>query len=437
MEQYMKNKIRNIILLIISILIYACFGWKNIPYIMFSIITTFIAGKHITKQEKRKKLILVSTIIVNSSVLIIPKVMLYVKQEFNCFNSLNIFMAVGLSYYTLQVIAYIVDVYSNKIEPEKSIWRYMLCIMYIPCLFIGPINKYEDMKKTLFEEKVIIDSNIILQGLVRIVWGALKKLVIAGRIAIIISTIKTNMYSGAYALFAMLLYSIQIYANFSGGIDMVLGISKMLGIKLVENFNSPYMSENVKEFWKRWHMSLSNWLKNYIYIPLGGNRCSKIKNKINIIITFAISGFWHGINYIVWGLVHGVLVSIGNYKTKSKIINRIVNYIIISFTWCFFIWDNTKVALQMLMSVFTKSNYKELIINVTNLGLNMPNIIVLFIFTIVLFIYESNQKQIMEFFQRKSLEFKMITLLSLILLTTVLGIYGIGFNVNEFIYSKF
>ena len=174
MEQYMKNKIRNIILLIISILIYACFGWKNIPYIMFSIITTFIAGKHITKQEKRKKLILVSTIIVNSSVLIIPKVMLYVKQEFNCFNSLNIFMAVGLSYYTLQVIAYIVDVYNNKIEPEKSIWRYMLCIMYIPCLFIGPINKYEDMKKTLFEEKVIIDSNIILQGLVRIVWGALK-----------------------------------------------------------------------------------------------------------------------------------------------------------------------------------------------------------------------------------------------------------------------
>ena len=363
--------------------------------------------------------------------------MLYVKQEFNCFNSLNMFMAVGLSYYTLQVIAYIVDVYSNKIEPEKSIWRYMLCIMYIPCLFIGPINKYEDMKKTLFEEKVIIDSNIILQGLVRIVWGALKKLVIAGRIAIIISTIKTNMYSGAYALFAMLLYSIQIYADFSGGIDMVLGISKMLGIKLVENFNSPYMSENVKEFWKRWHMSLSNWLKNYIYIPLGGNRCSKIKNKINIIITFAISGFWHGINYIVWGLVHGVLVSIGNYKTKSKIINRIVNYIIISFTWCFFIWDNTKVALQMLMSVFTKSNYKELIINVTNLGLNMPNIIVLFIFTIILFIYESNQKQIMEFFQRKSLEFKMITLFSLILLTTVLGIYGIGFNVNEFIYSKF
>ena len=129
--------------------------------------------------------------------------------------------------------------------------------------------------------------------------------------------------------------------------------------------------------------------------------------------------------------------SISINKTKSKIINRIVNYIIISFTWCFFIWDNTKVALQMLMSVFTKSNYKELIINVTNLGLNMPNIIVLFIFTIVLFIYESNQKQIMEFFQRKSLEFKMITLLSLILLTTVLGIYGIGFNVNEFIYSKF
>lgn len=279
----------------------------------------------------------------------------------------------------------------------------------------------------------------IYQGILRVLWGMMKKFIIAGRIGIVLATITGDMdtYRGAYALLAMLLYGIELYADFSGGIDMVLGVSRIFGVILPENFNSPYLSENVKEFWRRWHITLSAWLKDYIYIPLGGNRCSKVRNKINVVITFLVSGFWHGINYIVWGLVHGILVAFGDYKTKWKNLNRIINYLIISFTWSFFIWPNTVDALKMVLSVFTTFNFGDMLSQLTNLGLNIVNIIVLIIFTVLLFIFDCNKEKIVEKIKHISPEMKTILICTCILCVFVFGIYGIGFNVSEFIYSKF
>lgn len=357
----MKNRIRNIVLLIFSIIIYISLSLQSIFYILFSAITTFFAGKYLAKKEsKYKKTVLWITIIANAGILVITKILAYLQSNYNMLQSINIFVSLGLAYYTLQVIAYVVDVYKGKIEAENNIGKYLLFVMYMPYLLIGPINRYQDMSKTLFEENKISKENIY-QGILRILWGMMKKFIIAGRISIVLTTITGDMetYKGAYALLAMLLYGIQLYADFSGGIDMVLGVSRIFGIILPENFNSPYLAENVKEFWRRWHITLSNWLKDYIYIPLGGNRCSKARNKINIIITFLVSGFWHGINYIVWGLVHGILVAFGDYKTKWKNLNRIINYIIISFTWSFFMWPNTIDALKMIGSVFTTFNWRR------------------------------------------------------------------------------
>ena len=466
----------NILLLILSIGIYASFGISNLIYILFSTVTTYaaariIANKRVTKggepynvnytdkenknaeiikevkdensknnqNKKNGKWILIITIAVNTCILIAIKILLYGQAKLNWLSGVQIIAPLGISYYTLQVISYIVDVYKGKIEAEKNFFKYVLYVMYFPYLFIGPITRYEDMKNELFKNKRIKPENIY-NGTIRILWGLTKKIVIAGRVGILIGTIASDVsaYKGAYALLAMLLYSVQLYADFSGGIDIVIGGSKMLGINLKENFDSPYLSQSIKEFWRRWHIALSSWLKDYIYIPLGGNRCGKIRNKINIIITFVISGFWHGMNYLLWGLLHGLLVVYGKIlKTKWKPLNIIITFLLVSILWSFFIWPDTLTSLQMIGSIFTNFNYAQMFTNLLNLGLNLANIIVLIISVIVLIIFDIKKEKIISKIKSYKLEGKLAIIGTLAILVLVFGIYGIGFNVSEFIYSKF
>lgn len=418
----------NVLLLLASIIIYASFGIQSLLYVFFSIITTFIAAKYL--KTKHKKLILSGTIIVNLAILVFMKFLPY--------TNLSILAPLGISYYTLQIISYLVDVYKGKYEPETNFYNFTLFIMYIPHLFIGPISRYDDMKKNLLAKRKITANNIF-DGLLRICWGLIKKFVIAGRTAIFISTISGNIeYSGGYALLATIIYSINLYADFSGGIDIVLGVSKMLGIDLVENFDAPYFSQSIKEFWRRWHISLSSWLKDYVYIPLGGNRKGTFRKNINLLITFTVSGLWHGVNYIVWGILNGIFVMFGEkFKTKSKTFNRLVTFIIISFLWAFFIWQDQLTALKMMGSVFTTFNYSEVAAQILNLGLTLADWIVLAVFTIILFIFDGNKDKLIPKLQNSKLETKTILIGVMILIVAILGIYGIGFNVNNFIYSKF
>ena len=418
----------NVLLLLASIIIYASFGIQSLLYAFFSIITTFIAAKYL--KTKYKKLVLSGTIIVNLAILVFMKFLPY--------TNFSILAPLGISYYTLQIISYLVDVYKGKYEPETNFFNFTLFIMYIPHLFIGPISRYDDMKKNLLAKRKITANNIF-DGLLRICWGLIKKFVIAGRTAILISTISgSTEYSGGYALLAMIIYSINLYADFSGGIDIVLGVSKMLGIDLVENFDAPYFSQSIKEFWRRWHISLSSWLKDYVYIPLGGNRKGTLRKNINLLITFTVSGLWHGVNYIVWGILNGIFVMFGEkFKTKSKIFNRLVTFIIISFLWAFFIWQDQLTALKMMGSVFTTFNYSEVAAQILNLGLTLADWIVLAVFTIILFIFDGNKDKLIPKLQNSKLETKTILIGVMILIVAILGIYGIGFNVNNFIYSKF
>lgn len=418
----------NALLLIVSILLYASFGWQSLFYVFFSIITTFFAGKYLN--SKHKKTILITTIVVNLAILVFMKVLPY--------TNLSILAPLGISYYTLQIISYLIDVYKGKYKPEENFFHFTLFIMYIPHLFIGPISRYENMKETLLEKRKITADNIF-DGLIRVCWGLIKKFVIAGRAAILIGTISENPeYSGAYALLAMIIYSINLYADFSGGIDIVIGVSKMLGIDLKENFDSPYYSQSIKEFWRRWHISLSSWLKDYVYIPLGGNRKGTLRKNINLLITFTVSGLWHGVNYIIWGILNGIFVMFGDkFKTRFKIFNRLVTFIIISFLWAFFIWQDQLVALQMMGSVFTTFNYADLGTQILNLGLSMADWIVLGIFTIMLFVFDGNKDKIITKVRNSKLEVKTILIGTMLLIIAILGIYGIGFNVNNFIYSKF
>ena len=415
----------NIILLILSIAIYLSYGIPNVIYILFSMLTSFTAAKYV----KNNKKILAITITINAAILIFMKFLPY--------TNLSIVAPLGIAYYTLQVISYLVDVYKGKYEYEKNIIDYALYIMYIPHLFIGPIIRYDEIK-TQLKAKRKITLNNLYDGGIRILWGLFKKLVIAGRISIIITTITGNVetYNGMYALLAMFIYSIQLYSDFSGGIDIVIGVSKILGINLNENFNSPFMAENIKEFWRRWHISLSTWLKDYIYIPLGGNRCSKFRQGINVLITFIVSGLWHGVNYIIWGIAHGIFVLFGDkYKTKYKWINRSINFVIVSILWSFFIWNDNITAINMITSIFTNFNFVELCNNILNLGLAIADWIILIIATIALIKFDGSKYK--EKIKSKTTEQKLIIICTISLIILVFGIYGIGFNVTEFIYSKF
>lgn len=423
----------NVLILILSILIYTSFGLTNLVYILFSALTTFFAAKY----GKGKKSIVILTIIANLAILVFMKVYFYAE---NFGLSLpNILVPIGVSYYTLQVISYLVDVYKGKYEAQQSLGKYLMYVIYIPYLIIGPINRYDQISESLYAKKKW-DTNRILNGGIRILWGAFKKLVIAGRLSMILAVITadTTKYTGAYALLAMLLYSIQLYADFSGGIDMVIGISKLFGITIQENFDAPYLAQNLKEFWRRWHIGLSSWLKDYVYIPLGGNRKGKLRTKINVVITFVVSGLWHGANYLLWGLIHGICVAFPQFlTTKWKYLNQVINYLIVSFTWAFFIWPTTKVALQMIGSVFINWNYGELFTNLSVFGLDIANGIVLILSVLALAIFDTKKDKIIPILSNKRVTTKLAIIGTASMLVLVFGIYGIGFEVNDFIYSRF
>ena len=425
----LPKKTKPYVLLIISICVYASLGIKSLLYIIISSVTTYIATL-LFQKNKYKKLILILTLIINIGILVI------IKSEL----IKNIIVPLGISYYTFQVVSYLIDVYRNKYKPEKNIAKYFVYTMYFPYLFIGPINRFDDISNSLFKEDKKINLSSMYNGILRIGWGFFKKLLIANRINVLIATITQNPseYNGAFALFAMLLYSIQLYADFSGGIDIVIGFSKVLQINVKENFDTPYISQNIQEFWRRWHISLSSWFRDYVYIPLGGNRCSKLRHYFNTIIVFLLSGLWHGINYVLWGLLHAIFLILGKFiTTKNKYLNITVTFLIVSFLWSFFIWPTTLESLQMIGSVFTTFNYSELFNNILNLGLNLANYIVLIISVILLIIYDLKREKINSKLKSLKTEHKLILFAGLVWVILIFGIYGIGFNASEFIYNKF
>lgn len=280
----------------------------------------------------------------------------------------------------------------------------------------------------------------IADGAFRAIWGLFKKYVIAARAGVIVSAISAEpeTYSGAFALAAMVLYSIQLYADFSGGIDMVLGVSRMLGLRLSENFNAPYFSQSFQEFWRRWHITLGGWLREYIYIPLGGNRKGKARKFINSIITFLVSGLWHGIHYLLWGLINGIFVSFGEkLKTKWKLLNQAVTFLLVTLLWSFFVWPETSLALKMVGSLFTTFNYGAFFTTIGTLGLTFGDWIVFAVAVALLWVYDWKRPVIDSKVRKFCPPVKTALICILGLLVLVFGMYGIGFNATEFIYSRF
>lgn len=416
----------SILIFVISLSVYAGYGLPGLLYLCGATAISYGLGLVIPQ----KKWLLWPGVCINALWLLLVKL-----QPVTGF---SVLAPLGVSYFTLRIIAYMADIYRGKYAPEKNFFRYALFVTYLPSLFLGPIQSYDTMGKALTDRHINWDN--ISTGAARMLWGGFKKLVIASRVGVIVSAIsaKPDTYNGAWALCAMLLYSVQLYCDFSGGIDMVLGGSQILGIRLQENFDAPYLSQSFQEFWRRWHMTLGGWLREYVYIPLGGNRKGKVRKVLNLLVTFIVSGIWHGIEYLLWGIFNGIFVAFGTkLQTKCKTLNRAVTFLLVSLLWAFFVWPDALTAGKMVVSVFTTFNYGEFFEAISTMGLALGDWLVLLGAVTAVAVYDIKAKAFQNWFTERVPAFRVAVICMLALLVLVFGMYGIGFNAGAFIYSRF
>lgn len=322
------KKAKNIVLLISSLLFYF-YGEPKFGILMvISILLTYIHGLLMDKYPKRKKLFLISSIVISSGLLVVFKYTDFIISNINMVLHSNIDLVklslpIGISFYTFQMISYIIDVYRGEAKVQKSFLKLATYVALFPQLIAGPIVRYTTIEDELDNRKYSFDN--FSNGVRRFIIGLSKKILVANVLASAISSFSTSQEKTVlfYWIYG-LANALQIYFDFSGYSDMAIGLGKMLGFNFPENFNYPYISKSVTEFWRRWHITLGTWFKDYIYIPLGGNRVGKIKWLRNILIVWFLTGLWHGAawNFILWGVLYGVLLvieKIGLLKVLEKI----------------------------------------------------------------------------------------------------------------------
>ena len=367
-------KLRNIILLIFSLIFYAWGEPKNIILMLLTVLISYIFGLLIHYSKDRKKLKLIFFII---SIILILSSLLYFKYT-NFFiiniNKLfkinlplkNITLPIGISFYTFQVLSYVIDLYRNKIKVQKNFFNLALYISFFPQLIAGPIVRYETIEEQLSKRNVTLDK--IVNGVERFIIGLGKKVIIANNMAIIADAVfnsqSINSYSWIVLLLGTLAYTFQIYYDFSGYSDMAIGLGKIFGFEFLENFNYPYIALSITDFWQRWHISLTTFFREYIYIPLGGNRVNKFRWILNMSIVWILTGFWHGAawTFILWGIYYLILLILEKTIFKNiinkipKILRFILTFILINLGWIIFRANNLNDLFIVLKNIFTLSN---------------------------------------------------------------------------------
>lgn len=316
-----KNlKAQNLVLLLASYVFYGWWDWRFLSLIALSSFADYIIGIRLHKAQTNRKYWLVLSLVINLGMLAFFKYADFFAQSFSDafslfgqhieVNRLNIILPVGISFYTFQTLSYTLDIYKRKLEPTKSLVSFLAFVSFFPQLVAGPIERASNLLPQFFQNKKI-KSDLFVAGLQQMLWGFFKKMVIADNCAIIVDQIfnQAPEYSGLTLFIGAIFFGFQIYGDFSGYSDIAIGTAKLFGFNLSQNFAFPYFSRDIAEFWRKWHISLSSWFKDYLYIPLGGSRATKAKTIRNIFIIFLVSGFWHGANwtFVFWGFAHALL----------------------------------------------------------------------------------------------------------------------------------
>jgi alginate O-acetyltransferase complex protein AlgI len=379
---WLPHKFRWILLLMSSCFFYMAFVPVYILILGFTIITDYFAGIMIEQAKGRKRLFfLVCSLIANIGILAVFKYYNFINANLSLLLGhwgqpdplpyLAVLLPIGLSFHTFQAMSYTIEVYRGHQKAEMHFGIYALYVMFYPQLVAGPIERPQNLLHQ-FYEKHTIDYIRITDGLKLMAWGLFKKVVIADRLSILVDTVydKPYQHHGLSFIIATIFFSFQIFCDFSGYSDMAIGIAKVMGFKLMKNFKSPYHAKSIKEFWGRWHISLSSWFKDYLYIPLGGNRVSIGRWCFNILLVFVISGLWHGANwtFIVWGAIHGFyfgfaeltknaraainkFIGLNNFKKLSGWIQTLITFALVSFAWIFFRAKTIKIAFYIVKSM--------------------------------------------------------------------------------------
>ena len=332
----MPNRKRWLVLLLSSCYFYMCWSVKYILLILFTTFFSYICAIVLEKQkeQRKKRRVVVLELMISLGILFCFKYFNFVSNSISDVLSmfaikmssveLKLILPVGISFYTFQTLGYVIDVYRGEVKAERHFGRYAAFIAFFPQRVAGPIERTKNLMPQIYGGGVNFKYERAAYGLRFMAWGYFKKIVVADTLAVLVDAVfgSPQTYHGIILLVAVLMFTVQIYCDFSGYSDIAIGTAKLFGIDLMQNFNSPYFASSIRDFWARWHISLTSWFRDYLYIPLGGNRVSTSRNVFNVMVTFLASGLWHGANwtYVIWGGLHGTAQVIQNllFHNKSK-----------------------------------------------------------------------------------------------------------------------
>ena len=450
-------------LLACSVCFYLCADLRYILFLGLSVGSTYLAARALPKSPRRK-LVLALTLVLNLGLMTVLKFLPYtldLGERYLGLNlgSLRLIYPLGISFYTLQAAGYLIDVYRGKYPPEKRFWLFALFMSFFPIIVQGPISRYEQLSPQLAEGHALRYENLAY-GAQLALWGYFKKMVVADRAGILVDQVYNNFgqYGGVIVIVAAMLYFMQLYADFSGCVDVCRGVSRMLGIELAENFRRPLLSDSMKEFWRRWHISLCTWLKDYLYIPLGGSRRGKARKYLNTLIIFTVSGLWHGtgLNYMLWGALHGCYLVIdglaGDVRKRRgaaagrgapRWLRQIAIFILLFTTGHIVRAPGVRTGAKMLVSVF-RGFYLPALWDgsLLTLGLDGADLIVLAASLLLMLLVALWQEKHPDATVRGRLAALPLPLrwglwLGGLLTVLILGIYGPGYSSAQFIYMGF
>lgn len=465
----LPKKGKNTWLLVSSYYFYM--GW-NVKYIVLLFFTTVVTYTGAFLIEKyRKKGFLFLTIVLNFGVLFYFKYVQFAWDNLGHIcnrlgipfteHEFDILLPVGISFFTFQAVGYTIDVYRKEIYAERNFLRYALFVSFFPQLVAGPIERSKNLLKQL-DKTYAYSYDRMREGLLLMLWGFFLKLVIADRAAIFVDTVfaDTKKYAGLYIVVATVIFAFQIYCDFYGYSVIAMGSARIIGLNLMDNFNAPYFSKSVAEFWRRWHISLSTWFRDYLYIPLGGSRKGKIRNYLNLMIVFLTSGLWHGAawTYVTWGGINGGLqvlskvtenlrtyakkiFCIGEGRFSHRLLQTVTTFCMIDFSWLFFRLRGMRDFLPVFRSIV--SNFNPWIFTDGSLfqcGLDRKNYYLLG-FSIVILMFADYYKYIGVVIHKKILQqdfwFRWLVFAGGTLFVLIFGVWGGNYDAKNFIYFQF
>jgi len=475
------RKFRVLYLLFVSLLFYMSWNVKYVLLMLTSIVITYVSSIliSIAKNDRlgvrRKKCIVAVAFTMNLLILILFKYFNFFIERINSLLTafslpvigmqFNVLLPVGISFYTFQALGYIIDVYRGDVEVEKNFFKYALFVSFFPQLVAGPIERSKNLLSQIdkIPQTKIYRYEDIISGSILMLWGYFMKMVVADRAAILVNTVYDSYWlHGLFGLaIATCFFALQIYCDFASYSTIAAGAARILGFKLMENFNAPYFARSVSEFWRRWHISLSTWFRDYLYIPLGGNRVSEGQKNINTAIVFAVSGLWHGasLHFIAWGMTWGFYIILSNItkKWRNMISARIRirqdcfsfrfgqclwTFILTCFAWIFFRAQSINDAFIIIERMATERDMWSFFNGtIYKLGLSRQELNILLISMAVVFLvdlirYKKN-KTIDVFILEQNLWFQWVVVIAMVLFIFIFGIYGFGFDPQQFIYFQF